>query len=65
MWYSRLEAPGVEKLSGRGVYYGAAMTEAKSCEGKAVVIVGAGNSAGQAAVYFAQHSCEVHLLVRG
>jgi thioredoxin reductase (NADPH) len=65
VWYSRLEAPGVEKLSGRGIYYGAAMTEAKSCEGKAVVIVGAGNSAGQAAVYFGQHSCEVHLVVRG
>ena len=65
VWYSRLEAPGAQKLSGRGVYYGAAMTEAKSCEGKAVVIVGAGNSAGQAAVYFSQHACEVHLVVRG
>ena len=65
VWYSRLDAPGVERLSGRGVYYGAAMTEAESCRGKTVVIVGAGNSAGQAAVYFAQHACEVHLLVRG
>ena len=63
--YSRLEAPGVEKLTGRGVYYGAAMTEAKGCEGQAVVIVGAGNSAGQAAIYFSQHACEVHLIVRG
>ena len=65
VWYSRLDAPGIERLSGRGVYYGAAMTEAKTCEGKPVVIVGAGNSAGQAAVYFAQHACEVHLIVRG
>jgi len=65
VWYSRLDAPGIEKLSGRGVYYGAAMTEAESCRGKPVVIVGAGNSAGQAAVYFSQQACEVHLLVRG
>ena len=65
VWYSRLEAPGVEQLTGRGVYYGAAMTEADECKGKVVVLVGAGNSAGQAAVYFAQHACEVHLLVRG
>ena len=41
------------------------MTEAESCRGKPVVIVGAGNSAGQAAVYFAQHACEIHLVVRG
>jgi thioredoxin reductase (NADPH) len=65
VWYSRLEAPGIEKLTGRGVYYGAAMTEAKGCEGQSVVIVGAGNSAGQAAIYFGQHACEVHLVVRG
>ena len=63
--YSRLDAPGIDKLSGRGVYYGAAMTEAKGCENQSVVIVGAGNSAGQAAIYFAQHACEVHLVVRG
>jgi thioredoxin reductase (NADPH) len=65
VWYSRLAAPGVEKLSGRGVFYGAAMTEAKGCEGKAVVLVGAGNSAGQAAIYFSKHACDVHLVVRG
>lgn len=65
VWYSRLDAPGIERLTGRGVFYGAAMTEAKACEGKNVVIVGAGNSAGQAAIYFAQHACEVHLVVRG
>jgi thioredoxin reductase (NADPH) len=41
------------------------MTEAKGCEGKPVVMVGAGNSAGQAAVYFSQFACDVHLLVRG
>ena len=65
VWYSRLDVPGAEKLSGRGVYYGAAMTEAKGCEGQSVVLVGAGNSAGQAAIYFSQHACEVHLVVRG
>lgn len=65
VWYSRLDAPGIEKLTGRGVFYGAAMTEAKGCAGQSVVIVGAGNSAGQAAIYFAQHACEVHLVVRG
>jgi thioredoxin reductase (NADPH) len=63
--YSRLDAPGVEKLTGRGIYYGAAMTEAKGCAGKAVVLVGAGNSAGQAAVYFSQNACDVHLVIRG
>jgi thioredoxin reductase (NADPH) len=41
------------------------MTEAKGCEGKPVVIVGAGNSAGQAATFFSQHACDVHLVVRG
>lgn len=65
VWYSRLDAPGVERLTGRGIFYGAAMTEAKGCAGKAVVLVGAGNSAGQAAVYFSKQSCEVHLVVRG
>jgi thioredoxin reductase (NADPH) len=65
VWYSRLEAPGIEKLTGRGVFYGAAMSEAKGCEGKSVVIVGAGNSAGQAAIFFAQNACDVHLVVRG
>ncbi|HSZ57018.1 MAG TPA: FAD-dependent oxidoreductase [Tepidisphaeraceae bacterium] len=65
VWYSRLDKPGVERLTGRGIFYGAAMTEASDCEGKSVVVVGAGNSAGQAAVYFSQHACEVHLIVRG
>jgi len=65
VWYSRLDAPGVERLSGRGIFYGAAMTEAKGCENRAVVLVGAGNSAGQAAVYFAKYACDVHLVVRG
>ena len=65
VWYSRLDKPGVDRLTGRGIFYGAAMTEASGCEGKAVVIVGAGNSAGQAAVYFSQHACDVHLVVRG
>jgi thioredoxin reductase (NADPH) len=65
VWYSRLDKPGVDRLTGRGIFYGAAMTEASGCEGKDIVIVGAGNSAGQAAVYFSQHACDVHLVVRG
>ncbi|MEM9556876.1 MAG: FAD-dependent oxidoreductase [Acidobacteriota bacterium] len=63
--YRRLPAPGAEALAGRGIYYGAAMTEAQSCEGEEVVVVGAGNSAGQAAVYFARYADRVHMLVRG
>ena len=49
--YRKLDAPGVERLTGAGVYYGAAITEAMACRGKDVFIVGAGNSAGQAAMY--------------
>jgi thioredoxin reductase (NADPH) len=60
-----LEAPGAEALTGRGVYYGAAMTEALGCGGEIVYIVGAGNSAGQAAVFFAEHAARVVMLVRG
>ena len=62
--YRRLEAPGVERLTGAGVYYGAAMSEAATCAGADVYVVGGGNSAGQAAVYFSRFARSVTLLVR-
>jgi thioredoxin reductase (NADPH) len=63
--YRALDAPGAAELTGRGVYYGSAMTEATECAGADVFIVGGANSAGQAAVFFAQHARSVQLLVRG
>ena len=63
--YRQLEATGLAELTGRGVYYGSAMSEAASCIGQDVYIVGGANSAGQAAVYFAKHAKAVHLVVRG
>jgi thioredoxin reductase (NADPH) len=63
--YRRLEAPGIERLTGAGVYYGAAMTEAISCRDEAVYIVGGANSAGQAAMHFARYAAKVTMLVRG
>jgi thioredoxin reductase (NADPH) len=63
--YRRLDVPGVEALTGRGIYYGAAMTEAASVRGEDIFIVGGANSAGQAAVFFAEVARSVTLLVRG
>ncbi len=63
--YRKLNAPGVEQLTGAGVYYGASLTEATSCERQQVFIVGAGNSAGQAAIYLAGFASKVTILVRG
>ncbi len=63
--WRRLPAEGADQLTGRGVYYGAAMTEALSCRNEQVVTVGAGNSAGQAALHFAQYAEQVTMLVRG
>ncbi|HXH49871.1 MAG TPA: FAD-dependent oxidoreductase [Terriglobia bacterium] len=65
MAYRLLGIPSLERFQGAGVYYGAAMSEAPSCSGQGVVIVGAGNSAGQAAVYLAKFASQVTLLVRG
>lgn len=62
--YKQLEAPGVEKLLGAGIYYGAANTEASFCTDKSVMIVGGGNSAGQAAMYLSQYASEVIILIR-
>jgi len=63
--YRRLEVPGIEQLTGAGVYYGAAITEAVSCRDNAVFVVGAGNSAGQAAMYLARFASQVTMLIRG
>ena len=62
--YRDLEAPGVAELSGRGVYYGSAATEAADCAGADVFIVGGANSAGQAASFFSRYAKSVTLLVR-
>jgi thioredoxin reductase (NADPH) len=63
--YRRLEVPGIDQLTGAGVYYGAAITEAVSCRDNAVFVIGAGNSAGQAAMYLARFASQVTMLVRG
>ncbi len=63
--YRLLDVPGAERLSGAGLYYGAAMTEALGVQGQDVIVVGAGNSAGQAALHLARYARSVTLLVRG
>jgi thioredoxin reductase (NADPH) len=63
--YRKLDVPGAEQLTGRGVYYGAALVEAVSCKDEDVFIVGGANSAGQAALHFAKYACKVTMLVRG
>jgi thioredoxin reductase (NADPH) len=63
--YRRLEAPGLEALTGRGVYYGATASEAIQCQGDEVYVVGAANSAGQAALNIARYAKRVVLVVRG
>ncbi len=63
--YRRLVAPGLDELTGRGVYYGATASEASQCQGDEVYIVGAANSAGQAALNLAKYASRVVLLVRG
>ena len=63
--WRRLEVPGIDELLGSGVYYGAGPSEAVTCSGCRVVIVGGGNSAGQAVVRFSRYASQVTLLVRG
>jgi thioredoxin reductase (NADPH) len=63
--YRQLGAPGLNDFTGRGVYYGSALTEATACVGQDIYIVGGANSAGQAAVYLSRHAKSVTLLVRG
>jgi thioredoxin reductase (NADPH) len=63
--YRMMPAPGFADFTGAGVYYGAALTEARSCSQQHVVVIGAANSAGQAAVHFAGYASQVTMLVRG
>lgn len=62
--YRKLNIPGADRLTGRGIYYGAALVEAASCKGEEVYVVGGANSAGQAALHFAKFACKVTMLVR-
>jgi thioredoxin reductase (NADPH) len=63
--YRQLDTPGFAELTGAGVYYGAAMTEARACAKQHIVVIGGANSAGQAAVYFSGYAATVTMLVRG
>jgi thioredoxin reductase (NADPH) len=62
--YRRLDAPGVDPLTGAGIYYGAALVEARSCADENVYIIGGANSAGQAAMHFSKYARQVTMLVR-
>ncbi|MEM8487024.1 MAG: FAD-dependent oxidoreductase [Bacteroidota bacterium] len=63
--WRKLPADGADTLTSRGIYYGAAMTEALNCRNEEVYIIGAGNSAGQAAMFFCEYARKVTMLVRG
>jgi thioredoxin reductase (NADPH) len=63
--WRRLEAPGIDRLQGAGVYYGGGSTEALSCKGETVYVIGGANSAGQAAMNFAKYADRVVIVVRG
>jgi len=63
--YTRLAVPRLSEFEGAGVYYAATDMEARLCTGDAAVVIGGGNSAGQAAVYLARHARQVHLVIRG
>src|SRR5580692_10292022 len=63
--YRKLGIPGSDRLTGRGIYYGAALVEASSCKDEEVFVVGGANSAGQAALFFAKYARKVTMLVRG
>jgi thioredoxin reductase (NADPH) len=65
MEWRRIELDGIDELIGHGVYYGAGRSEAAQCAGQDVVVVGAGNSAGQAVLNFANATARVTMLVRG
>jgi thioredoxin reductase (NADPH) len=62
--YRQLDAPGFADYTGSGIYYGAALTEARACSEQHVVVIGGANSAGQAAVYFSGYAAKVTMLVR-
>ncbi|RFM27764.1 FAD-dependent oxidoreductase [Deminuibacter soli] len=62
--YRKLETKGIGDFTGAGIYYGAATTEAASCKGRAVYILGGGNSAGQGAMYLSKFAKEVYIIIR-
>ncbi len=62
--YRQLDSPGFTACTGSGIYYGAALTEARACSDQHVVVIGGANSAGQAAVYFSGYASKVTMLVR-
>lgn len=62
--YRKLETKGINDFTGAGIYYGAAVSEAASCRGQDVFIVGGGNSAGQSAVYLSKFAKKVHIILR-
>ncbi|MGZ3631032.1 MAG: FAD-dependent oxidoreductase, partial [Ktedonobacteraceae bacterium] len=62
--YRRLDVPGIDALTGAGVYYGSSIAEAMSCSDEDVYVIGGANSAGQAAIYFAKYARHVTMLVR-
>jgi thioredoxin reductase (NADPH) len=63
--YRKLAVPGLERYEGLGVYYAATQAEAQTCAGDPVLIVGGGNSAGQAAMFLSEHAGSCRLLIRG
>ena len=63
--WRRVPVEGFDRLTGRGIYYGASQSEASTLAGLDVFLIGAGNSAGQAAMYFSNYACNVTLVVRG
>jgi thioredoxin reductase (NADPH) len=63
--WRRLDAPGIDRLQGAGVYYGGGATEAMSCKGETIYVIGGANSAGQAAINFAKYAEQVVMAVRG
>ena len=63
--YRKLPLPNIKDFEGVGIYYGATFIESQACAGEELIVVGGGNSAGQAAVFLAQHAAHVHMLIRG
>lgn len=63
--YRKPSLPNLEQFEGRGIFYGASFMEATFCANQEVIVVGGGNSAGQAAVFLAAHARRVHIVVRG
>ena len=63
--YRKLDLPDLERFEGNGVYYAATQSEAQMCEDDPVLIVGGGNSAGQAAMFLSRHASSCRLMIRG